>query len=82
MVKETKCSSLARNELQSLKDPIINGTGNASAETTQQQKAASNGVVKALVQPMATSMGKTPTSLVANNVPENGEIKLKVEKDI
>ncbi|CAL0313864.1 unnamed protein product [Lupinus luteus] len=81
-INETKCSSLARNELQILKDPIINGTGNPSVETTQKQRAASNGVVKALVPPMATSMSKTSTSLIANKVPENGEIKLKVEKDI
>ncbi|OIV93462.1 hypothetical protein TanjilG_21023 [Lupinus angustifolius] len=81
-INETKCSSLARSELHSPKDPIINGTGNARAETTQQQGAASNGVAKAHVPPMATSMSTISTSLVANNVPENGEIKLKVEKDI
>ncbi|KAE9613964.1 putative transcription factor Tesmin family [Lupinus albus] len=76
-INETKCSSLARSELESQNDPIINGTGNASAETTQQQGAATS-----IVPPMATSMSTT-SSLVPNNVvPENGEAKLEVEKDI
>ncbi|CAL0312490.1 unnamed protein product [Lupinus luteus] len=76
-INETKCSSLARSELESQNEPIINGAGNASAETTQQE-----GATTSTVPPMATSMSTTSSLVPNNGVPENGEAKLEVEKDI
>ena len=74
---------MARSELECPKDPVINGTGNASTETMH-QGATSNGVAKAVVHRMATSMSVTTSiSLVHSNlVPENRETKLKVKKEI
>ncbi|XP_061343848.1 protein tesmin/TSO1-like CXC 5 isoform X2 [Gastrolobium bilobum] len=83
-INETKCSSLARSELETQEDPIIIGTGNACTETVHKQAATSNGVAKPVVPPTATSKSTiTSTSLVPGSLgPENGETKLKVEKKI
>ncbi|KAH1241119.1 Protein tesmin/TSO1-like CXC 5 [Glycine max] len=74
---KTKCSSLTRNELESQKDPIINGIGNASSEIVLQQGATSNGVTKP-GSPLVT----TSTSMIPGNIAENGETKVKIEKEI
>ncbi|XP_004503448.1 protein tesmin/TSO1-like CXC 5 [Cicer arietinum] len=79
-INETKCSSLARSELEIQKDPIINSTENASTEAVHQQGlgATSNGIAKAVAN---TTNTITSTSLVpCSFVPENGETKPKVEK--
>ncbi|KAL2625870.1 hypothetical protein AAZV13_07G077200 [Glycine max] len=76
-INETKCSSLTRNELESQKDPIINGIGNASSEIVLQQGATSNGVTKP-GSPLVT----TSTSMIPGNIAENGETKVKIEKEI
>ncbi|KAL5143024.1 Protein tesmin/TSO1-like CXC 5 [Glycine soja] len=75
---KTKCSSLARNELESQKDPIINGIGNTSSEIVLQHGTTSNGVTKPAVSPLAT----TSTSMIPGNIAENGETKVKIEKEI
>ncbi|KAJ1437968.1 Protein lin-54 [Sesbania bispinosa] len=62
-----------RSELESQKDPIINGTGNGSTEATHRQGTVINGVAK-VGNNISTPL--VPSSLI----PENGEIKLKVEK--
>ncbi|XP_061366422.1 protein tesmin/TSO1-like CXC 5 [Gastrolobium bilobum] len=78
-INETKCSSLARSELESQKDPIISGIGNTNTEIVHQQVATSNGVTKAVVPPGAT----TSASMIPGNVlTENGETELKMEKDM
>ncbi|CAJ1936985.1 unnamed protein product [Sphenostylis stenocarpa] len=46
-INETKCSSLARSDLESPKDPDNNCTGNTSTETADQPGATNNGVAKA-----------------------------------
>ncbi|KAH1235931.1 Protein tesmin/TSO1-like CXC 5 [Glycine max] len=49
-INETKCSSLARSELESQKGPNMNCSGNDSTETAHQQAATNNninGVAKA-----------------------------------
>ncbi|MED6111952.1 Protein tesmin/TSO1-like CXC 5 [Stylosanthes scabra] len=73
-INETKYSSLARSELESDRDPIVNGTENAATETAD-QAATKNGVIKAVVHPLATSRSLTDSiSLIHSNlVPENGE---------
>ncbi|MED6167827.1 hypothetical protein PIB30_006476 [Stylosanthes scabra] len=73
-INETKYSSLARSELESDRDPIVNGTENAGNETAD-QAATKNGVIKAVVHPLAASRSLTDSiSLVHSNlVPENGE---------
>ncbi|XP_020220476.1 protein tesmin/TSO1-like CXC 5 [Cajanus cajan] len=77
-INETKCSSLARSELESQKDPNMNCTGNASTETVHQQGATNNGVAKAA----GTDVTLTSTSLFPGSlVPENGDTyPKKVEK--
>ncbi|KAL2321277.1 hypothetical protein Fmac_030246 [Flemingia macrophylla] len=75
-INETKCSSFARNE-ENLKGPIINGIGNASSEIVHHQ-GASNRVTKPVVSPVTT----TSASMIPGNIAENGEIKVKIEKDI
>ncbi|KAG4992075.1 protein tesmin/TSO1-like CXC 5 isoform X1 [Glycine soja] len=77
-INETKCSSLARNELESQKDPIINGIGNTSSQIVLQHGTTSNGVTKPAVSPLAT----TSTSMIPGNIAENGETKVKIEKEI
>ncbi|KAK7293637.1 hypothetical protein RJT34_16509 [Clitoria ternatea] len=69
--RETKCSS-ARSELESQKDPNINCTGNSSTETTHQQGATDNGVVKA--------MSNTVTA--TSSIHENRETKPKGVKKV
>jgi len=69
---------LARNELENQKDPIINGVGNASSAIVRQHGASSNGVTKPAVSPLAT----TSTCMIPGNISENGESKVKIEKDI
>ncbi|KAI9119366.1 hypothetical protein K1719_010041 [Acacia pycnantha] len=83
-INETKHSSLARSVLETQKDPVSNNVGITSTKTTQHQVATSNGVAKAAVPPMATSMNViTSTTLIPNNIiPENGESKPKIEKEI
>ncbi|KAK7369933.1 hypothetical protein VNO80_11981 [Phaseolus coccineus] len=55
-INETKCSSLARSELDSQKDPNNNCTGNASTtETAHQQGTTNNGVAKAAGSITSTS---------------------------
>ncbi|KAL1356647.1 hypothetical protein HN51_008639 [Arachis hypogaea] len=78
-INETKCSSLARSELESQKDPINNGTGNTTTESLHQQGATSNGVAKSIVPPTAAAASASPVP-GHNNVPENGENKMKTEK--
>ncbi|AES76818.2 putative transcription factor Tesmin family [Medicago truncatula] len=86
-INETKCSSLARSELENKKDLINNETGNASTETVHQQEATSNGDAKAAIPPMAATstpavppMATTSTPVVpSDTVAENGESKLKME---
>jgi len=68
---------LTRNVLESQKDPIINGIGNASSEIVLQQGATSNGVTKP-GSPLVT----TSTSMIPGNIAENGETKVKIEKEI
>lgn len=68
---------MARNELEGQQDPIINGIGNASSEIVHQQVAASNSVTKPVVSPMAT----TSASMIPGNIAENGETKVKIEKE-
>ncbi|XP_027358566.1 protein tesmin/TSO1-like CXC 5 isoform X1 [Abrus precatorius] len=78
-INETKCSSLARSELEGQKDPISsNGVENSSTEIVPQQGATSNGVTKAVVPPRSS----TSSSMIPGNVAENGETKLKIEKEI
>ncbi|XP_054785496.1 protein tesmin/TSO1-like CXC 5 isoform X2 [Prosopis cineraria] len=79
-LNETKCSSLTRSELETQREPINNGSGNASAETAHPQVATSNGVVNAVVPPMASSMNVIASEAPGNLVPENGESKPKIEK--
>jgi len=69
---------LARNELENQKDPIINGVGNANSVIVRQHGASSNGVTKPAVSPLAT----TSTRMIPGNISENGESKVKIEKDI
>lgn len=54
-ISETKCSSLARSELESQKDPNNNCNGNASTETAHQQGTTNNGVAKAAGSITSTS---------------------------
>ncbi|KAK8472828.1 hypothetical protein PHAVU_002G312100 [Phaseolus vulgaris] len=55
-INETKCSSLARSELESQKEPNNNCTGNASTtETDHQQGTTNNGVAKAAGSITSTS---------------------------
>ncbi|KAL5079706.1 hypothetical protein RYX36_008127 [Vicia faba] len=80
-INETKCSSLARSELEGQKDPINNGIGNTSTEIAHQQEATSNGDAKPVVPPMAT----TSTPVVpgdTDTIAENGETKLNMEKQV
>ena len=80
---------MARSELENKKDPINNETGNASTETVHQQEATSNGDAKAAVPPMSTTstpavphIATTSTPVVpSDGVAENGESKLKMEKE-
>ncbi|KAK7314464.1 hypothetical protein VNO77_32988 [Canavalia gladiata] len=76
-INETKCSSLARSELEGQKDPIGNGVGNISTEVVHQQGATTNGVTKAF-PPGSTASA----SMIPGNIAENGESKLKIEKEI
>ncbi|KAL1325751.1 hypothetical protein AAHE18_13G182600 [Arachis hypogaea] len=71
-INETKYSSLARSELESHRDPVVNGTENARTETVD-EGATKIGVAKAVVHPLATSRNLTNSiSLVHSNlVPEN-----------
>ncbi|KAJ7969589.1 protein tesmin/TSO1-like CXC 5 [Quillaja saponaria] len=83
-INETKCSSLARSELENQKDPVSNGPGpgNASTEMVHQQGNTSNGVAKAVAPHMAvnavTSVGVSPSNIVS----ENAESKPKIEKEM
>ncbi|KAI4347106.1 hypothetical protein L6164_007952 [Bauhinia variegata] len=79
-INETKCSSLARSELESQKDPTSNGAGNASTETAPPQGPSSNGVAEAAV-PTSMSMDTSPGLIPGNFVSENGESKPKIEKE-
>ncbi|XP_028806543.1 protein tesmin/TSO1-like CXC 5 isoform X2 [Neltuma alba] len=83
-INETKCSSLARSVWETQKETVSNNVGNTSTKTTHQQVVTSNGVAKAAVPPMAASMNIiTSTALIPNNViPENGESKPKIEKEV
>ncbi|KAI4350841.1 hypothetical protein L6164_005250 [Bauhinia variegata] len=84
-INETKCSSLARSELESQKDPMSNGAGNASTEMAPQQGPTSNGVAKAVAPPVATTTSMStmtsPGLVPSNFVSENGESKPKIEKE-
>ncbi|WVZ25781.1 hypothetical protein V8G54_004325 [Vigna mungo] len=51
----TECSSLARSELESEKDPNNNCTGNTSTETAHQQGTTNNVVAKAATNITSTS---------------------------
>ncbi|KAG5030164.1 hypothetical protein GLYMA_05G229900v4 [Glycine max] len=75
-INETKCSSLARSELESQKDPNINCTGNASTETQHQQGATNNGVAKTA----GNSSNSTSLFPGGSLVSENGETYPKVEE--
>ncbi|XP_012574748.1 protein tesmin/TSO1-like CXC 5 isoform X2 [Cicer arietinum] len=79
-INETKCSSLARSELENQKDPINNEIGNASTDIVHQQEATNNGDTKNIDPSMPT----TSTPVIPNDiVAENGEkINLKMEKEI
>lgn len=69
---------MARSELENQNDPSSNGIGNTSTEIVHQQGATSNGVPKAVVPPVAT----TSASMIPENVvTENGEAKMKTEKE-
>ncbi|XP_045822548.1 protein tesmin/TSO1-like CXC 5 isoform X1 [Trifolium pratense] len=65
-INETKCSSLARSELEIQKDPIINSTERASTEAAHQQGvgATSNGAAN-VVANTTTSTSLFPCSLVS-----------------
>ncbi|XP_027342361.1 protein tesmin/TSO1-like CXC 5 [Abrus precatorius] len=74
-INETKCSSLARSELESQKNPNINCSVNVSTEMAHQQGAINNGVANAAGNTV------TSTSLVPGSiVPENGDTRTNVEK--
>ncbi|KAK7398957.1 hypothetical protein VNO78_10131 [Psophocarpus tetragonolobus] len=75
-INETKCSSLARCELESQMDPNVNCTGNASIETKHPQGATTNNDVAKSAGNSITSKSSFPGSLI----PENGETYPKVEK--
>ncbi|CAL5186473.1 unnamed protein product [Lathyrus oleraceus] len=79
-INETKCSSLARSELEGQKDPINNGIGNTSTEIVHLQEATSNGDAKPVVPPMATT--STPVVVPGDTIAENGETKLNMEKEV
>ncbi|PNX92635.1 protein tesmin/TSO1-like CXC 5-like, partial [Trifolium pratense] len=78
-INETKCSSLARSELENQKHPINKETGNSSTDIVHQQEATSNGDPKTVVPPIAT----TSTPVVPRDaVAENGETKQEMEKEL
>ncbi|CAJ2636807.1 unnamed protein product [Trifolium pratense] len=78
-INETKCSSLARSELENQKHLINKETGNSSTDIVHQQEATSNGEPKTVVPPMAT----TSTPVVPGDaVTENGETKPEMEKEL
>ncbi|CAK8534026.1 unnamed protein product [Lathyrus sativus] len=86
-INETKCSSLARSELESQKDPINNRIGNTSTEIVHLQEATSNGDAKPVVPPMATTSTpvattSTPVVVPGATIAENGETKLNKEKEV
>uniref|UniRef100_A0A5B7A9F0 CRC domain-containing protein n=1 Tax=Davidia involucrata TaxID=16924 RepID=A0A5B7A9F0_DAVIN len=90
-IKETKCSSLARTESGGQNDPVSNGTANSRTETKNQQEPLSNGIAKSAVPPTSKmSQMVTAATAASNNDPpskipshgENGDIKLKTEKEM
>ncbi|KAK4283804.1 hypothetical protein QN277_000717 [Acacia crassicarpa] len=83
-LNETKCSSLTRSELEIQKEAINNGSGSAGVEMAHHQQlgAIGNGVVNAVVPPMASSMNMIASEAPGNLVPENGDSKPKIEKEM
>ncbi|KAJ9167829.1 hypothetical protein P3X46_019422 [Hevea brasiliensis] len=82
-IKETKCSSLARTELGSQEDQLINGTTSARAEFGKQQGPFSNGIAKHITIPTSKT-AQMVTSMVATSsndlpkvpaLPQNGDNK-------
>ncbi|XP_024026990.1 protein tesmin/TSO1-like CXC 5 [Morus notabilis] len=86
-IKETKCSSLARSEAGTQKDPLSNGSTNPKTEANNQQIPASNGVSKTIVTPTTKTTLSVPAAAPATasadllpkipSFPENGDSKPK-----
>lgn len=71
-IAETKCSSLARSEPGSQKDPLTNGITSTKTETNYQQGAASNGLPKIIVPPTAktTQMVSAAVAAASTDLPK------------
>ncbi|KAK5824600.1 protein tesmin/TSO1-like CXC 5 [Gossypium arboreum] len=88
-IKETQCSSLARIEIGSQRS-LSNGTEVVRTESGNQQGSFTNGVPKNVSPPtIKTSQTAAVVITTANNdlqrppsLPENGDAKLKNEKQI
>lgn len=86
-ITETKCSSLARSEAGTQKDPLSNGSTNPKTEANNQQIPASNGVPKTIVTPTTKTTMSVPAAAPATasadllpkipSFPENGDSKPK-----
>ncbi|XP_057969721.1 protein tesmin/TSO1-like CXC 5 [Malania oleifera] len=89
-IKETKCSSLAKIETGNQKDPFSNSSSNFRNEVGNQQEPISNGVAKPVMPPTAkTSQMGTAAAAASNNIlakvpplPENGDVKPRIEKEM
>lgn len=85
------CSSLARSELGGQKEVLSNGAANLRTEAGHHQGPVSNGIAKGIVPPPAkASQMVTPAVATPSNdilpkvpfVPENGDSKQKMEKEM
>ncbi|GMN50555.1 hypothetical protein TIFTF001_019708 [Ficus carica] len=85
--KKTKCSSLARSEAGTQKDPLSNGITNVKTEASNQPIPTSNGIPKTIVPPTARTTQSFPAAVPAAasadllpkipSFPENGDSKPK-----
>ncbi|GLU09888.1 hypothetical protein SLE2022_267230 [Rubroshorea leprosula] len=87
-IKETQCSSLARTEIGSQKEPLSNGSEIFRTETGSQQEPMNNGAAKTVL-PSSTKTSHMATATVATSnhdlsrvplPPQNGDPKSKTEK--
>lgn len=86
-ITETKCSSLARSEAGTQKDPLSNGITNVKTEASNQPIPTSNGIPKTIVPPTARTTQSFPAAVPAAasadllpkipSFPENGDSKPK-----
>ncbi|KAL3532467.1 hypothetical protein ACH5RR_005988 [Cinchona calisaya] len=88
-IKETKCSSFARNEISNQRDhPVNNGSSSVRTEIWNQHEHLSNGVPKSAIppQPRTSQMILTAGTGPSDQLPkipssvENGDVKPKTEK--